>query len=118
MGSILGPVLATIFVGCLETKFKTDLDSRCKTHFRYVDDIFVVCDSASDIIDLQNFLSTMHDNLHFTSEIEENHELPFLDVLVIRPPSRGVATKTKTFRKATWTGQYLHFHSFVPMSYI
>lgn len=59
----------------------------------------------------------MHANLSFALDMENIHELPFLDVHVISPFSRASGTSTKVFRQATWTGQYPHFYSFVFVRY-
>ena len=114
MGSPLGPCLANIFVGFLERKFRSKISESCEAYFRYVDDTFVVCKSESQVQQLQNLLNSMHPNLKFTVELEQRNQLPFLDVLVIRD---GVKTKTKVYRKPSWSGVYLHFHSFVPFAY-
>ena len=66
---------------------------------------------------LKDFLNSMHKNICFSLEIERNRELPFLDVLIMCPKSLDSNTTTRVFRKPSWTGQYLHFHSFVPIQY-
>ena len=117
MGSPLGPRLANIFVGYLEHKFKNEINERCNEYLRYVDDTFVVCSSISEIENFQVFMNSLHPDLKFTIEVEKNRQLPFSDVLVMRSPTSDQITKTKIFRKSTWNGQYLHFHSCVPIHY-
>ena len=117
MGSPLGPVLANIFVGFLENKFNAEINSLSEAYFRYVDDTCVVCDSFDQMEKLQSLLNSMHDNIRFSLEKESNRTLPFLDVLIMCPQSPEANTKTRVFRKPSWTGQYLHFHSYVPIQY-
>ena len=57
----------------------------------------------------------MHPNLKFTCETEVNNSLSFLDVCVKRKPTGELSTSI--YRKPTWSGLYLHFHSFVPIHY-
>ena len=114
MGSPLGPCLANIFVGILERKHHLEIFANCKKYLRYVDDTFVVCRDVDQVYRLQTVLNSFHPNLQFTVEIEDNNQLPFLDVLVIRDSEK---TKTKTYRKSTWSGIFLHFHSFTPLAY-
>ena len=56
-------------------------------------------------------LSPLHPSLRFTIEKESNLALPFLDVLVEKPPSKFI---TSMYRKPTITGQYLRWNSFSP----
>ena len=49
----------------------------------------------------------------FTSEIEENNSLAFLDVLVTREEK----CCTSLYRKPTFNGLYFNFESFMPISY-
>ena len=50
-------------------------------------------------------------NIKLSVEMEQNNQLPFLDVLV----HHGDTTpRFAWYHKTTWSGQYLHFASFVP----
>jgi hypothetical protein len=53
-----------------------------------------------------------HKNIKFTMEIENNDNLPFLDVMVSR--SEDGILSTSLYRKDTFSGLYLKFDSFVP----
>ena len=111
MGSPLGPVLADIFVGFLET-FKAPTCSVKPSFFcRYVDDSFACFPNQSDADIYLNALNSVHPCLKFTCEFETNAALPFLDVLVHKSKD---AIHTSVYRKPTWTGLYTHFLSFVP----
>ena len=48
-------------------------------------------------------------------EKEENHKLPFLDVLLDNHSNQGIITSV--FHKKTYTGLLTNYYSFVPFSY-
>ena len=112
MGSPLGPILAGIFVGFYEDiLFKRgNLPS---TYFRYVDDTFATFSSGSVGLEFFNSLNGLHPSLGFTMEREQNEALPFLDVLVQRREKEYI---TSIYRKKTFTGLYINWHSFCPLS--
>ena len=108
MGSPLGPILANIFVGYYETQLFNGIQ-RPSTYFRYVDDTFVIVKDLDEKKRLQDHLNNMHPSLTFTSEVEDNNKLAFLDVLVSRNNTRFVTT---VYRKPTFTGLYTSWDSF------
>ena len=57
-------------------------------------------------------LNKTHSSIKFTSEKENKDELAFLDVLVKRHKNQFLTT---VYRKKTFTGNYLNFHSFCSM---
>ena len=60
------------------------------------------------------YLNTRHPNIKFTTEFEENHQIPFLDVRI----KRNLNTFTTTVhRKTTFTGLYTKWDSFTPRKY-
>ena len=108
MGSPLGPTMANIFVGYYEAKLFSTIE-RPIVYTRYVDDTFVV---FSDVTQKENFeknLNVLHRCLKFTSEVEAENKLPFLDVLVDKQDGRFF---TRVFRKPTFTGEYTKWDSF------
>jgi hypothetical protein len=116
MGSPLGPTLANIFLSYHEQQW---LDN-CPTAFRpvyykrYVDDIFVLLPSSDCLNSFKEYLNKQHPNMHFTSEEEENNELPFLDIFVKRTQTSFF---TSVYRKPTFSGVYTHYSSFIPGVY-
>ena len=80
---------------------------------RYVDDTFVFFRSRNDALWFFDKLNKLHSSLVFTMQEENNGELPFLDVLVERHDSSFL---TSVYRKPTFTGLYLSWHSFAPRS--
>jgi hypothetical protein len=115
MGSPLGCLFANVFMGSIEKKLAPVIRSFCKLYTRYVDDTFVLLRNSESALHLLAHFNSVHPNLHFTCEQEQNDSLPFLDVLVQRSPNGHVVTKVH--RKPSFVGVYLNFHSFVPISY-
>ena len=94
MRSPLGPILANIFLGYHENKLLTKIKFPL-TYFNNIDNLL-------------NKANNLHPNLKFTVEHESNNKLPFLDVLV---DNSGDSVVTSVYRKPTWSGLYLNFHS-------
>ena len=61
-------------------------------------------------ITLRNYLNKQHKNIKFTSEIEENGSLSFLDIKISRENNKFV---TSLYRKPTFTGVLTNFESFI-----
>ena len=59
MGSPLGPVLADIFMAHLEQR-ALNIITKMSFYKRYVDDIFVVCESAEGIQNAREALNLIH----------------------------------------------------------
>jgi len=116
MGSPLGPTLANIFLGYKETEWLSNCPSELKPSYyrRYVDDIFLLFDNDDVIVKFQEYMNLQHANIHFTSEVEENDSIPFLDVFVTRIADTFV---TSVYRKPTFSGVYTHYDSFLPSKY-
>lgn len=79
-----------------------------------MDDIFVLFDCLEKLEKFKEYLNSKHPNINFTSEIEVDGKLPFLDILIDR---NGGKITTSVYRKPTFTGLYTHFHSFLPSIY-
>ena len=110
MGSPFGPALANIFVGFLESRL---FDNTVKpgVYFRFVDDTFAIFGSELGCDHFQEKLNLLHPALKFTVEKEQNNSLNFLDVLVEK---QGTGFLISTYRKPTFTGQYIRWNSFSP----
>ena len=59
-------------------------------------------------------MNTRHKNLKFTFDLEQNNSFSFLDVKITRG-SNGFSTSV--FRKATFSGVFTNFDSFIFESY-
>jgi hypothetical protein len=113
MGSPLGPLLADIFMSKLENGPLNNLIGEFKLYLRYMDDIFVLAAKEVEVSGVLEWFNSAHPNLQFTVELESNNQLNFLDVSVIRTGDGSF--RRRVYRKPTWTGQYTHFLSFVPL---
>ena len=114
MGNPLGPVIANIFMVELENiKVPTMSNMLTKWH-RYVDDTiaFVKEDQIENVLTI---LNSYHKDIKFTHEVEENAELPFLDVMLHREQNNKL--RLKVYRKKTCSNIYLHWKSFAPTSW-
>ena len=116
MGSPLGPILANAFLFHFEKQWLSECspDFLPKVFKRYVDDIFVMFLCQSHLKDFVNYMNTKHPNIKFTSEFEQNDFFSFLDVKITRSNNQLV---TSVFRKATFSGAFTNFKSFMPVTY-
>ena len=116
MGSPLGPTLANIFLSYHEQNWLDTCPAEYKPVYyaRYVDDICVLFRKSEHLIQFKRFMNEQHPNMHFTSEVEENNVLPFLDINIIRDGDRFV---TSVYRKKTFSGVYTNYNSFLPDIY-
>ncbi|BHF74316.1 hypothetical protein SprV_0501740100 [Sparganum proliferum] len=80
---------------------------------RYVDDTFCLVDGATDTEDLAQKFNSAQPSLKFTAGAEADNEIAFLDALL--HGQEDESTQRRVFRLKTWTGQYVDFHSFVPL---
>ena len=85
-----------------------------KVYKRYVDDIFLVFSNPDDVSPFLDYMNSLHRNINFTVEVEQNSCLPFLDLLVEKT-SKGF--ETEIFRKNTDTGLYTTPNSFCDFKY-
>ena len=76
MGSPLSAALANIFVGYHKSKLFESTTKSFLCH-RYVDDTFAIFGSEDECTSFLDALNSMHSALKFTSEKEENDQLPF-----------------------------------------
>ena len=116
MGSPLGPTLANIFL-CFHEQIWLD---NCPVEFkpviyrRFVDDTFLLFRSKEHIEKFRLYLNCQHPNIKFTSEIEENNSISFLDIKINRDNNRFL---TSVYRKPTFSGVFTNFDSYIPLSY-
>ena len=116
MGSPLGPTFANIFLCYHEGNWLLACPPDIKPSFyrRYVDDIFLLFDNLVQVERFKAYMNTRHKKMKFTSEIEENEILPFLDIKVIHEASAFI---TSVYRKPTFRGVYTNYNSFIPLIY-
>ena len=79
---------------------------------RYVDYTFTMFHNKDSANEFLYYLNSCHSNIKFTIEFEQNHAIPFLDILVTRNQSNTFMTSI--YRKKTFTGLYTKWDSFTP----
>ena len=86
MGSPLGPILSNIFLCHHEKLWLEECPSSFKPRMytRYVDDIFLLFSDLQHLDLFKNFMNTRHTNIKFTSEVEKDNQLAFLDVNITK----------------------------------
>ena len=84
LGSPLSAVLANLFMEVLEVDyFRPIVGNEC-FWVRYVDDCFVMLSQHVDLDALVNTLNNVNPHIQFTTEMERNGKLPFLNILLDR----------------------------------
>ena len=77
---------------------------------RYVDDIFVLFNSAEHLKHFSSYLNSRHLNVSLTIENEKDNRMSFLDLSLIREKDKFT---TSVYSKPTFSGIYTHFDSFL-----
>ena len=115
MGSPLGPILANAFLVYHEKNWleHCPVEYRPLYYRRYVDDIFVLFNSAEHLKRFYSYLKSHHLNLSCTLENEKDNRMSFLDVNIICKKDKFT---TSVYRKPTFSEIYTHFDSFLPSS--
>ena len=82
MGSLLGPVLANVFMIELEIALIPYLSSKLSSWRRFIDDsiCFVKKHSIKFVLDI---LNNFHKNIKFIFEDEIDRKIQFLDALLV-----------------------------------
>ena len=106
MGPPLGPTLANAFLVYHEKNWleHCPVEYRPLYYRRYVDDIFVLFNSAEHLKRFHSYLNSRHLNISFTDNI-----MSFLDVNTIHEKDKLISS---VYGKPTFSGIYNHFDSF------
>ena len=116
MGSPIGPSFANAFLSFHEKRWLEEcpLEFKPLLYRRYVDDTFLVFRQREHISLFLQYLNTRHENIEFTSEVEENERISFLDIEIKRNVN---GFETSVYRKPTFTGLTTKFTSFTPLQF-
>ena len=116
MGSPIGPTLSNVFL-CYHEKIWLQ---NCLSEFkpviyrRYVDNAFLLFRLKHHIEKFQNYLNRQHKNIRFTSEIEHENSISFLDIKISWDNNKFT---TSVYRKPTFSGVLTNFGNLIPKSY-
>nr|XP_023023996.1 uncharacterized protein LOC111512130 [Leptinotarsa decemlineata] len=106
MGSSLLPVIANLFMMHFEKEALNNSRLKPTLWKRYVDDIFIIWPHGKQELNrFVTYLNNIHPRIQFTTEREENRQLPFLDLLITRKPTGNLGYTV--YRKCTHTNRYL-----------
>ena len=113
MASSLAPTLANVFMCHFENIWLENYPSHFKpiVYRRFVDDTLLLFRTEDHVENFKNYLNKQYRNIKFTSEIEKNGSLSFLDITVTRENNKFV---TLVYRKPTFSGVFTNFESFIP----
>ncbi|XP_064121748.1 uncharacterized protein LOC135226235 [Macrobrachium nipponense] len=103
MGSPLTPVLANICMEFVEKEILNRCDEETKPVLwaRYVDDIFIIFKGTDEKLKkLVEIANSILPSIKFTTEVEVDSKLPFLDVLVYRDCNRQSSTLVVSFGRS------------------
>ena len=62
-------------------------------------------------------INDVEPSIQFTREIQQDEQLPFLDILLTKQDDGSISTCTSVYQKKTHTDQYLQFTSHHPLSH-
>ena len=116
MGSPLGLTLVNGFLYHYEKIWLNKCSSQFKpvVFRRYVNDIFVLFKSKEHLKLFVNYMNSKHKNIKLTFETEDSNNFSFLDVKITSKNKRFV---TSIFRKATFSGVFTNYDSFIFNTY-
>ena len=99
-----------------ETKWFKDCPMQFaqKYYRRYVDDIFLLFKAKDHVQKFFRHRNSCHLQIKFTFEEENDNKISLLDISITRTENKFT---TSIFRKKTFSGVYLNFHSHLPTDY-
>jgi hypothetical protein len=112
----LGHTLTNVFLCHHDKRRLNDCPIEFKPvwYKRYIDDSFVLFRDLTHVSKFLKYLNDKHPDIKFSSEIEENNLLSFLDVEVKKT---STSFEISVFRKKTFTNLGMRYDSFLPVSY-
>lgn len=111
MGSRLAPKMAELCLDYVFDQIIPKLPFKLPFVFKFMDDTFTAIPENSDHIIITKF-NSFNPRLRFTIESEVNHQIPFLDMLVVKKQDGMV--ETDWWSKPQNSGRLIHFNSVQP----
>lgn len=106
MGSPLSAVMASLFMETLESDRYKDISGRRSAWLCYTDNILLITPGRVDLDDILRKVSGVHPKIQFTTEEEDEQQLPFLNTVVIRTNNDP---RYKVYRKPTNKDDFVHY---------
>ncbi|XP_072036960.1 uncharacterized protein [Amphiura filiformis] len=100
MGGPVSPTTCNLFMEQFESLALESAPHPPRVWLRYVDDTFVVI-KRDHFSEFTEHINSQSDHIKFTSEVEADGQLPFLDTLVKR--SEDGSLRVSVYRKPTHT---------------
>ena len=113
-GLPLAPVLAILLMGHHEKRRLENYNLGIEFYRRYVDDTFALFNTEQDALSFFSSINSQHPNIKFTRVREENHKLPFLDVLLDNYSNQGITTSVFHKKTCTQSSLLTNCYGFVP----
>ena len=114
MGSPVSVTVANLVMEEIESQALSTFTPAPRFWKRYVDDTCTAIPSYLVTL-LHDHLNGVNEHIQFTLEMEEDHSLPCLDVLLHHQPDGSI--QTSVYRKPTHTDRYLDFSSHHPLEH-
>ncbi|XP_067614295.1 uncharacterized protein [Eurosta solidaginis] len=114
MGSPTSPVIADIIMEQLLDTTSKKLGQKPRLFTKYVDDLFAIV-NKNEVQNTLDALNSFDSHIKFTTELEEDGKLAYLDSIIIR---RENELKVKWYRKPTASGRIINFNSKHPKTMI
>ena len=111
MGSPVSVVVANIVMEHIEDLVLSMSPVPIVFWKRYVDDVLTAV-PVDQVHGMLAHINSINQNIQFTSEREQGHVIPFLDVTILH--NNDGSLSTKVYCKPTHTDQYLQFSSHHP----
>jgi hypothetical protein len=90
-------------------------ENKIIAYFRYVDDILIIYDShKTNIANVLTTFNNLHPKIKFTSELEQDCKINFLDITIHRSPNEIFTT---VYRKPTASGYLIPHDSCHPFQH-
>ena len=114
MGSPISVVLAELTMQHIEESIMSSTICKPKLWKRYLDDSIAII-PRDEVDSFHIFLNQINPHIEFTYEMENEHRLPFLDLMIYRRENGTLSFSI--YRKPTFTGNYLNFDSYHPIAH-
>jgi len=108
MGSSISINLSGIVINSLLNEVIPNYNNEIKLISKYVDDLLLIVNKSKSN-EIINKLNSLNKKIQFTSELENNNKIDYLDITIIK--NKDGKLETKWYEKDIKKGQILNYHS-------